>query len=174
MRRWLNLAVMAILDELSMLVKRQRGEMGLTQERLAELAGLSRATINQLETGRITNLSLTNAEQLANVLGYGLGVTGVRRTKGEVPKALETAAQTASVSYGDPVPAETLRSAFLRGVVPPNYIPQLRTLLEEAPVGILSAIAKQLEQEDGVRAKVTWQKMRQLAEALGCARGIWS
>ncbi|UUZ70718.1 helix-turn-helix domain-containing protein [Polaromonas sp. P1(28)-8] len=50
---------MAILSELSGIVKRQRSEMGLTQERLAQLAGLSRATINDLETGKIMNLSLS-------------------------------------------------------------------------------------------------------------------
>ena len=43
--------------------------MGLSQERLAELAGLSRATINALEAGRLDNLSLTRAERLANTLG---------------------------------------------------------------------------------------------------------
>ncbi|KQT08101.1 helix-turn-helix transcriptional regulator [Ramlibacter sp. Leaf400] len=164
---------MAILHELSNLVKRQRAEMGLTQERLAELVGLSRATINQLETGKIANLSLTNAEQVANLLGYGLGVTGSRNAK-DAASALETAARTASVSYADPIPVKTLRSVLLKGVVPPDYIPQLRTLLEEAPVGVLSSVAKQLEREDEVPAKVTWQRMRQLASVLGCTRGIWS
>lgn len=55
--------------------------MGLSQERLGELAGLSRATINELETGKLANLSLTRAERLANVLGYGLGVTGHPQAK---------------------------------------------------------------------------------------------
>ena len=55
---------MPILNELSLLVRRQRAEMGLTQKQLAALSGLSRVTINQLETGRIANLSLVNAEQL--------------------------------------------------------------------------------------------------------------
>jgi transcriptional regulator with XRE-family HTH domain len=164
---------MPILHELSSLVKRQRGEMGLTQERLAELVGLSRATINQLETGKISNLSLTNAEQLANVLGFGLGVTGVQKSR-DASNALEVAASTASVSYGDPIPPKTLRAALLKGYVPPGYIPQLRTLLEEAPVGMLSAVARQLEREDSVPARATWQKMRQLAAVLGCTRGIWT
>jgi transcriptional regulator with XRE-family HTH domain len=164
---------MPILHELSALVKRQRGEMGLTQERLAELVGLSRATINQLETGKISNLSLTNAEQLANVLGFGLGVTGVQKSR-DASNALEVAASTASVSYGDPIPPKTLRAALLKGYVPPGYIPQLRTLLEEAPVGMLSAVARQLEREDSVPARATWQKMRQLAAVLGCTRGIWT
>jgi transcriptional regulator with XRE-family HTH domain len=165
---------MPILNELSMLVKRQRSDMGLSQERLAELADLSRMTINQLEIGKIANLSLSNAEKLANVLGFGLGVIGVRKSKDDLSKALETGASTASVSYADPIPPETLRSALLHGVVAPSYIPQLRVLLDEAPVGVLSDIAKQIEREDGVRAKATWQKMRQLAVALGCTRGIWS
>ena len=161
---------MAILSELGSAVKRQR--MGLSQERLAELASLSRATINELETGKISNLSLTRAEQLANVLGYGLGVTGLRRAKDE--NALELASRTASVSFGESIPPEKLRESLLRGFVPPNYIPHLRALLDEAPVGILSGVAEQLERENGVRAKSTWQKMRQLANAVGCTRPLWS
>ncbi len=164
---------MPILTELSTLLKQQRVAMGLTQERLAALSGLSRVTINQLETGRISNLSLTNAEQLANVLGYGLGVVGVRRGKDDVSRALEVAARTASVSYADAIPVNTLRAALLQGVVAPSYIPHLRALLDEAPVGVLSDVAAQLEREDGVPPKTTWQKMRQLAAALGCAREIW-
>lgn len=165
---------MPILHELSMLVKRQRADMGLTQERLAELADLSRVTINQLETGKIANLSLSNAEKLANVLGFGLGVIGVRKSRDGVSKALETAARTASVSYTDALPPETLRSALLQGVVAPTYIPQLRVFLDEAPVGVLSDVARQIEREDGIRTRTTWQNMRQLAVALGCTRGIWS
>lgn len=164
---------MPILNELSLLVKRQRAEMGLTQARLAELAGLSRMTINQLETGNISNLSLTNAEQLANALGYGLGVTGVKRASDDVSKAVETAARTASVSFGDPIPPETLRTILSKGIVPPDHIPQLRSLLDEAPVGVLSAVARQLEKEDGIPAQLTWQNMRRLATVLGCTRPLW-
>lgn len=68
---------MVILSELSLVVKRQKSKMGLSQERLGVLASLSRATINELETDKPANLSLTRAERLANVLGYGLGVTGI-------------------------------------------------------------------------------------------------
>lgn len=163
---------MAILSELGSAVKRQRLNMGLSQERLAQLSNLSRATINELETGKISNLSLTRAEQLANVLGYGLGVIGVRRDKDE--NALDIASRTASVTFGEPIPPETLRASLLSGFVPPNFIPHLRALLDEAPIGVLSAVAAQLERENEVRAKSTWQKMRQLAKVLGCTRPIWS
>ena len=167
---------MAILHELSTIVKRQRSEMGLSQERLAELAGLSRATINELETGKLTNLSLTRAERLANTLGFGLGMTGTRRTKSDrdTAGALETAALSGSISYGEPIPPETLRHALITGVIPPNYIAQLRALLDEAPLSVLSAAVAQIEVENGVHRRSTWQRMRQLAAAVACTRGIWS
>jgi transcriptional regulator with XRE-family HTH domain len=167
---------MPILQELATVVKRQRSDMGLSQERLAELAGLSRATVNELETGKIGNLSLVRAERLANMLGYGLGMTGVRRTKQDrdAGSALETAARSASVSYGEPIPPEALRHALLTGVIPPSYIPQLRALLDEAPLSALSAVVAELEQENGADRKASWQRMRQLAAALACTRDIWS
>lgn len=164
---------MPILSEFSTAVKRQRLDMGLSQERLAQLSGLSRATINALETGNIANLSLTRAERLANLLGFGLGVTGVRPSRSG-PSALETAARTASVSFSEPVPPETLRTTILKGFIAPSYIPHLRALLDEAPVGLLSAIAEQLERENEASRKDTWKKLRQLAAALACSRGIWS
>ncbi|MES2687594.1 MAG: helix-turn-helix transcriptional regulator [Pseudomonadota bacterium] len=166
---------MAILHELSSIVKRQRSEMGLSQERLAELAGLSRATINELETGKLTNLSLTRAERLANTLGFGLGMTGVRKARSDrdTLDALETAALSGSISYGDRISATALRHALLTGVIPPNHIAQLRAVLDEAPLSVLSAVAAQIEAENGVRRRATWQKMRQLAAAIACTRTIW-
>ena len=147
--------------------------MGLSQERLAEISELSRATINELETGRLSNLSLTRAERLANELGFGLGVTGLRKAREEA-NALEVAARTASVSFGEPLPPEPLRDALLRGFIPPSYIPQLRALLDEAPIGVLAAVASQLERDHGSPQKETWRNMRQLAKSLACTRPIWS
>jgi transcriptional regulator with XRE-family HTH domain len=166
---------MAILHELSSIVKRQRTDMGLSQERLAELAGLSRATINELESGKLTNLSLIRAERLANILGLGIGVTGVRRTKDErAGSAFDSAVRSANVSYGEGMPPDVLRRALITGVMPPKYMAQLRAFLDEAPLSVLSAVAAELEAETGKTSKSTWQKMRQLAVSLACTRGIWS
>lgn len=106
------------------------------------------------------------------MLGYGLGVTGLRETKEK--NALEVASRTASVSFGKPIPPETLRQSLVEGLIPPKFIPQLRALLDEAPVGVLSSVAAQLERENDAPPKATWQAMRQLAKALGCVRPLWS
>lgn len=164
---------MPILHELAANVKQKRSEMGLSQERLAELAGLSRATINALEAGKLNNLSLTRAERLANILGYGLGVTGTR-SKETDSSALETASLSSSISYGTAIPPEVLRHSLLTGTVPPKHLAQLRALLDESPLSVLSAIAAQLERENDVKSRSTWQRMRQLAVAVACSRPIWS
>lgn len=166
---------MTILSELSDVVKRQRSEMGLSQERLAELAGLSRATINALEAGRLDNLSLTRAERLANTLGYGLGITGILKPNldNQLGSALETAARSGSISYSEPIPPETLRHSLVTGTIPPKHIAQLRAVLDEAPLSVLSAAVAEIELEIGAPRKETWQKMRQLAVVTACTRDIW-
>lgn len=48
-----------------------REREGLTQEKLAELAGLHRAYIGQIERGE-KNIGLKNLEKIANALGLSL------------------------------------------------------------------------------------------------------
>ena len=48
-----------------------RERQGLTQEKLAELAGLHRAYIGQIERGE-KNIGLKNLEKIANALGLSL------------------------------------------------------------------------------------------------------
>ena len=48
-----------------------REKQGLTQEKLAELAGLHRAYIGHIERGE-KNIGLKNLEKIANALGLSL------------------------------------------------------------------------------------------------------
>lgn len=48
-------------------VKKRRGELGLSQERLSELAGLHRTHVADIEHG-IRNVSIVNVEKLAIAL----------------------------------------------------------------------------------------------------------
>lgn len=49
-------------------MKRERVSLGLSQEKLAELAGLHRTYVSQVERG-VTSISLDNVEKLAAALG---------------------------------------------------------------------------------------------------------
>lgn len=163
---------MAILSELTVAVKSRRQAMGLSQEKLARLAGLSRATINDIETGRVRNLSLTRAEELANALGLGIAIEGQggRRAAGS---PLAAAARLASVSYGAALPEGILEEALRQGIVAPGYLPHMRAILDEAPVAMLHEVAMAIEQKHGIPASTTWQNMRRIAAVLKCQRELW-
>ena len=56
-----------ILDRIGLNITLLREERGLTQEKLAELAGLHRAYIGQIERGE-KNIGLRNLEKIAKAL----------------------------------------------------------------------------------------------------------
>jgi transcriptional regulator with XRE-family HTH domain len=162
---------MPLLRELGTAARQRRREMGLSQQQLAVLTDLSRATINALESGKLNELGSARIERLANELGFSVGLVGTRRPKDK--SALETAARVASVPYTAVLPPSVLLDSIKQGVVPPAYIPHLRGLLQEAPVAVLADLAEELQQSHGVPKQDTWNHMRLLAGVLKCDRRLW-
>ena len=62
-----------ILDRIGLNITLLREERGLTQEKLAELAGLHRAYIGQIERGE-KNIGLRNLEKIAKALDVDIQV----------------------------------------------------------------------------------------------------
>lgn len=61
----------ALLQALGKAIRQIREDRALSQERLAELAGLHRTYISSVEAGR-RNLSIENIDSIANALGVSL------------------------------------------------------------------------------------------------------
>lgn len=162
---------MPLLEELAFAVRQRRQDVGWSQQELAEAAGLSRATVNALESGKLGDLSAKRVERLANELGLAVGLVGARRAKEH--SALEAAARTASVSYATELPAGLLLEALRDATVAPGFVPHLRTLLQEAPVALLAGIADELAEKHGIERPLAWRRMRSLAAALKCDRALW-
>jgi transcriptional regulator with XRE-family HTH domain len=162
---------MPLLRELGSAVRQRRQAMGLSQQQLANLVELSRATVNELESGKLKDLSSNRIERVANELGFAVGLVGTRHPKDK--SALAAAARLASVPYTTELPAPVLCEAIRDGVIPPAYIPHLRTLLQEAPVAILAGVADELQQRQQVPQPDTWKRMRMLAGVLKSDRRLW-
>lgn len=162
---------MPLLRELGTAVRLRRQEIGLSQQQLAKLVDLSRATVNELETGKLKDLSSNRIERLANELGFAVGLVGTRRPKDKSP--LDAAARIASVPYTSPLPAGVLLDSIKDGTVAPAFIPHLRTFLQEAPIAILADVADELEQLRKIPKSETWAHMRRLAAVLKCDRRLW-
>ncbi|MDP9896317.1 transcriptional regulator with XRE-family HTH domain [Variovorax boronicumulans] len=115
---------MSTLHEIGSAVRVRRTEMGLTQNLLARISGLSRSTVSAVEKQSIGNLSIAKAVALLESIGLSMNVTsnsatGSAARKSSCPSrsALERAAATASVSYGQAMTAKQLEAALLTGDV---------------------------------------------------------
>jgi transcriptional regulator with XRE-family HTH domain len=165
---------MSPLVELATAVRTRRSEMGLTQNHLAELSGLSRATVNEVETGRLRDLSLNRAARLLDALGLAVSITPPHlRHTALSDRAFEMAARTASVSYKTALTASALRKLLLTGDVPAGFVPHVRTLLDEAPMSLLALVVEQLHDEEGIDRADVWARMRELAQRLSVFRRHW-
>jgi len=168
---------MSAIQELGSTVRTRRSDMGLTQTTLAKLSGLSRATVNQVENGTINDLSLTRASKLLGVLGLSMTVATPRpmrfKSKDSKSSALDLATRTAGVSYRVAMSADQLRDSLSSGVVPPEFMPHVHTLLEEAPVSLLAAVVEELHEGLGVDRTQVWKKMRALAHQFKSSRELW-
>ena len=166
---------MSTIHELGRALKTRRAEMGLTQAQVAALAGLSRQTINEVETGAVPDLGLNKAERLASALGLALQVVDGRVTPPLRRRLtpLMRAAATASVSYRTPITAARLKKILVTGTLSIAYEPHLHALLDDAPVSLLAGVADQLHDEARIERGEVWASFRALARQVKSLRDIW-
>ena len=91
------------LVSIGQLVKQRRQILGLSQARLARMSGLSRATINQLETGTIVDLGAAKLIAMLDLLGLILDAA----ERPQRDNALALASRSASASSVKGVTAST-------------------------------------------------------------------
>jgi len=70
------------LSEIGNRIRSERRRKGLTQARLAEMAGLSRATLNGLEKGTVRELGFHKLDAVLGILGLELAPTRARKRTG--------------------------------------------------------------------------------------------
>ena len=158
------------LVSIGQLVKQRRQVLGLSQVRLARLCGLSRSTINQLETGTIVDLGAAKLIALLDLLG--LALDAAERPQRE--NALALASRTASVSYKDVLTPEALAAALVKGQLPASITAQVATLLDEAPLSIIVGTVDEVARDTHCSAKTLWKHLVQWAHDLQSPRKVWA
>jgi len=81
------------LSEIGNRIRSERRKKGLTQARLAEKAGLSRATLNGLEMGTVRELGFHKLEAILGILEFELAPTRARKGTGPPPVLMKRMAQ---------------------------------------------------------------------------------
>lgn len=158
------------LHEIGSAVRERRRALGLSQQALARLAGLSRATINQLENGTLRDLGIA---KLANVLGLlGLGLD--TRRLATAGHGLRMASRAASVSYRRALDPESLADALASGEIPSGLEPHLATLLDETPLRIVVGAVEEAARRTRVPPARIWRNLARWAVELRSPRRVWT
>jgi transcriptional regulator with XRE-family HTH domain len=158
------------LNEIGQCIRKRRDELGLSQDRLAKLGGLSRVTINKLETGSIGDLGVSKLLNLLDLLGLTLDANA-RPNQGQ---ALRMASRTASVSYKRELTSGELSHALAEGTLPIGIAPHVATLLDEAPLQIIVSAVEEAAQQQEVAPKAIWRHVIRWAHELKSTRRVWA
>lgn len=158
------------LADIGHLVHQRRMALGLSQARLAALAGLSRATINQLESGALVDLGAAKLIALLDLVGISLDA-GARRAP---QHALQSVSQTASVSYKTVLDPAALAAALVDGQLPAPITPHVATLLDEAPLSLIVAAVEEVSAQSHRAPKLLWKHLIAWAHALHSPREVWA
>src|SRR5437870_3001881 len=119
------------LQQIGHEIRQARLARGLTQAKLASAAGLSRVTLNRLESGTFPDLGAKKLQVLLDQLGLSLAIQ--RAAKPRRPDFIRMASTMAGVSFRQPLTEEQLILALLTGKIPAGKKPHFRVLLDEAP-----------------------------------------
>lgn len=158
------------LADIGHLVQARREALGLSQARLARLAGLSRATINQLENGSLVDLGAAKLMALLNLLGMDLSA----QARPPANKALALLSQTVSVSYKTALLPGALADALIDGALPAALVPQVATLLDEAPLPLIVAGVEEIAARSHTPPKALWKHLTTWAHELQSPRAAWA
>ena len=151
------------LESIGASIRRARLVKGLTQAQLADLTGLSRTTINQVERGRVADLGIRKIVAVADRVGLVVGVSPAARPMS--PDPFRIACVSSSVSFRERLREDELIRTLATGKAPRGRRPHLRALLDEVPAVVLQQLLVRL----GATAKLA-RNVRTLAADLHCSR----
>jgi transcriptional regulator with XRE-family HTH domain len=158
------------LREIGLKVGQRRTDLGLSQERLAKLCGLSRSTIHHLEKGSLNDLGAAKLLSLLSLLGLDV----ITQEHHQKHRGLDMASKTASVSYRTKLQSSDLSRSLACGVLPEKIYPHVASLLDEAPLEIIVSAVEEAAKINHVAPKVIWKNIDRWAHEMHSPRSAWA
>jgi transcriptional regulator with XRE-family HTH domain len=162
-----------IINDLCGRVAQRLREMGITQARLSELSGLSRATIASIEGMSIKELGLGRAQTLLGILGLQLYMGSVENKGAHMGTALERCLVIANRRQRLNMDADKLGRALTDGVQLLDYGLHSKTVLENTEIGLLAEMVEELHEHHGLEKSSAWKKIRALAGQVKASCPYW-
>lgn len=130
-------------QEIGKALQNARQAKGLTQAALAQAAGVSRTTVNQLENGVFPDLGTKKLLALLATVGLDVALTP-RHPRTSKRDYLKLACASANVSYKEALTPDELASALLSGKALAARRPQLRVVFDEVPDAVFEGLLAQV------------------------------
>lgn len=156
------------IQELGQAIRNARRGRNLTQAQLAQTAGISRETLNLLESGLVRDLGVRKVLAVLEVLGLALSVDAAGRPR--KPDFLRMACTTANTSFKSTLTESELVHALVTGKVPAKKEAHLRALLDEAPAVLLRDLAD--DASKWIRPGKLERNLHKLAHDVGVTRKV--
>lgn len=155
------------------LIRAYRKASGLSQKDLARMGGVSRATLNYLESGREeVEVGAGKLFALMAALGITLNLpAGVERPADDA--ILEAAVKQHGGRGKARLTVPLLLEALASGAVPPGADAGLKSFLDTAPAAEVIVAVRTASARSGNPPKEVWGKARSLGKALHCEKGPW-
>jgi transcriptional regulator with XRE-family HTH domain len=158
------------LREIGLKVGQRRADLGLSQDRLAKLCGLSRSTIHHLEKGTLNDLGAAKLLALLSLLGLDV----ITQEHSKKYHGLDMASKTASVSYKTRLQSSDLSHSLACGELPESFYPHVATLLDEAPLAIIVSAVEEAAADNHVPPKLIWKHIHRWAQEMYSPRSAWA
>lgn len=124
-------------------VRNARIAQQITQAELADRVGLSRVTVNQLESGVFPDLGINKLLSVLETVGLDLAITKKDRKKG--PRDyLRLACISANVGYKTKIKPDALARMLMTGKVVAGTKPNMRVVFEELPEEVFAGVVSQV------------------------------
>lgn len=156
------------VSEVGAVVRAYRKASGLSQKDLAKLIGISRATLNYLESGREGEIGASKLLGILDLLGIPFTLPeGVDREHDDA------ALGRAGKSVKGKLSRKILIEALATGAVPEGHEVPLAGYLDTAPEESVLAVVRAVSAQAGQPPKSVWKNARKLAVTLGSERALW-
>ena len=153
-------------------VRSYRKGSGISQKDLAARVGISRATLNYLESGRDIEIGAAKLLALLDVLSIPFSMpTDVDRSGDD--DTLDELLKGISGKGGKKMPRKILVEAMTTGRVPIGFESQVEQVLETAPEPTVLALVRATSAAPGLAAQAAWKNGPNLDKAVGSSRKGW-